>query len=189
MPPPTDRHHRRSVRLRQYDYTQAGAYFITLCTQGRECLFGEIVGDQMVLNDIGQIVATEWERTREIRTEVELDAWVIMPNHLHVVVVISESANEIAAAKTHLSSPTGESIRTQGSIKKSLSSLVQGFKSATTTQINIMRGTPRVPVWQRGLYEHVVRHEADLQRIREYIADNPRRWAEDENNPSRIADP
>ena len=184
---PPDRHHRRSVRLRQYDYRQSGAYFVTLCTYNRQCLFGEIIDGRMVQDDVGRIVATEWERTPQIRHEIDLDAWVLMPNHLHAIIVIAPAADELSLPQTSL--PAGVSIRGMGSIKKSLSSLVQGFKSATTVQINAARETPHVPVWQRGFYEHVIPHEADLRRIREYVADNPRRWAEDENNPSWIATP
>jgi REP element-mobilizing transposase RayT len=186
MPSPSDRHHRRSVRLRHYDYSQAGAYFLTICSKGRQCLFGQVIDGEIVLSDIGQVVASEWERTAEIRKEVELDAWVVMPNHLHAVVIITQSLIDIAAAKPPPHILSDASIRGMGSIKKSLSSLVQGFKSATTKPINVMRGTPRVPVWQRGLWEHVIRNEDDLKRIREYIANNPRRWLEDENNPARI---
>lgn len=178
-----DRHHRRSVRLRQYDYRQVGAYFLTLCTRHRECLFGEIVDGEMALNEIGRIVSSEWERTRQIRTEVDLDSWIVMPNHLHAVVVITQPSKDVSTIDSQSHLTVGASVRSLGSIKQSLSSLVQGFKSATTVKINTLRGTPGVPVWQRNLYEHIVRHEADLQRIRDYIADNPRRWAEDEENP------
>ena len=186
FPSSSDHHPRRSVRLRHYDYRQAGAYFLTLCTQNRICLFGEVVNGEMILSDIGQLVAVEWELTSEIRKEIELDAWVIMPNHLHAVVVITQSLIDIATTSSHAAVPPESSIRRMGSTKKSLSSLIQGFKSATTKQINVIRRTPGVPVWQRGMWEHVIRDDDDLNRIQEYIANNPLQWSEDENNPSRV---
>lgn len=85
------KHHRRSIRLQGYDYTRAGAYFITICTQGRECLFGEIVDGEMILNELGRIVQEEWEKTPAIRREMELDAFVVMPDHIHGIVIIRES--------------------------------------------------------------------------------------------------
>lgn len=186
METPPDRRHRRSVRLRQYDYSQAGVYFITLCTAGRQCLFGDIVDGEMMLNKIGQLTASEWERSMEIRKEIELDAWIIMPNHMHAVFLISHSSSAPAAATLQPSSAPDASIRTMGSIKKSLSSLMQGFKSATTAKINVIRQMPYVPVWQRGLWEHVVRSEAELKRIRDYIAANPQQWDADSNNPAHL---
>ena len=85
------KHHRRSIRLQGYDYTRAGAYFITICTQGRECLFGEIVDGEMILNELGRIVQEEWKKTPAIRREMELDAFVVMPDHIHGIVIIRES--------------------------------------------------------------------------------------------------
>jgi len=88
------KHHRRSIRLQGYDYTRAGAYFITICTKGRECLFGEIVAGEMILNELGRIVQEEWEKTPAIRREMELDAFVVMPDHIHGIVIIRESPVE-----------------------------------------------------------------------------------------------
>lgn len=83
-----DLHHRSSIRLKGYDYSQPGAYFITICTHNRACLFGHIVNGAMVLNDVGKIVADEWMKSDEIRNEIELDEWVVMPNHMHAIVMI-----------------------------------------------------------------------------------------------------
>ena len=85
-----NRHHRRSIRLRNYDYTQCGAYFVTICTEERRCIFGQVVGGEMVVNEWGQIVAEEWEQTAIIRPNVELDAFVVMPNHVHAIIVIAD---------------------------------------------------------------------------------------------------
>jgi len=93
-----EKHHRRSIRLKGYDYSQAGAYFVTICTKNRECLFGDVIDDGMMLNEYGTIVANEWKKSAKIRDEIELDEWVVMPNHFHGIVVI-RSDNERRAER------------------------------------------------------------------------------------------
>jgi REP element-mobilizing transposase RayT len=134
-------HHRRSVRLKGYDYSQPGAYFVTVCTWNKECLFGRIVDGEMHLNDYGKVVQEEWLRSAEIRREIMLDEWVIMPNHIHAIVVITDfrrGDRPVARTKDQSSRPTGPK-------PESLSSLMAGFKSAVTKRINIHRNTPRCP--------------------------------------------
>jgi len=172
-------HHHRSTRLPDYDYAQSGAYFVTICTQGRMCLFGEVVDGKMQLNEFGLMVQEEWLRTESIRAEVELDVFVVMPNHFHGVVVITTPAPHIGG--------TSESVGTHGRASlrrapKSLGSLVAGFKSVVTKRINQLRNTPGIPVWQRNYYERVVRNERELDVIRQYIVDNPAKWPEDKEN-------
>ncbi|GAA5002912.1 transposase [Pseudoluteimonas lycopersici] len=168
MPP-----QRKSIRLRGYDYTQAGAYFVTICAQGHACLFGNITNGEMRLNNIGNIVAEEWAKTREIRIGMELDAWVVMPNHFHGIIVIVDSRRR----GDRPVAPTGPQPRSVGAV-------VAGFKSAATKRINALRGTPGTPVWQRNYHEHIIRNEGSLDRIRQYILDNPAQWATDRENPS-----
>ena len=143
------------------------------------------MNDVMVLSEIGQIVKEEWVRTSVVRPQVELDAFVVMPNHFHGVVVIHEATSSRASvgatrrvAPTHR--PTGPAVGSVGAI-------IGQFKSIVTKRINALRGTPGVPVWQRNYYEHVVRSEGDLDSVRAYIINNPLHWAEDEYNPARIA--
>ncbi len=107
-----NRHHRRSVRLKNYDYSQAGGYFMTICTQDRGCLFGDIVDSEMRLNDLGRLVLAEWQRTADIRAEMKLDAFVVMPNHVHVVVFIEYDCVEPVGA--HGCAPTGVNVYTVG---------------------------------------------------------------------------
>ncbi len=171
---------RRSIRLSDYDYGQAGGYFITICTGNRESLFGEIIAGKMVLNPFGLIVQEEWLRSSFIRKEIELDAFVIMPNHFHGIVIIIGEQVVGATGRSPLRD------RPHGPQKKSLGSLVGGFKSTVTMRINRMRGTPRKPVWQRNYYEHVIRNEIDLKESYEYIENNPLNWLEDKNNPLNI---
>ena len=157
-----NRHHRRSIRLQGYDYAQTGAYFITLCTQGRARLFGRVTRGVVELTDIGRIVAEEWERTPSVRSNVELDAYVVMPDHIHGILVITHRDDGVAPleASSTLRSPA----RTIGAI-------VRGFKGAV-----VRRGG--MPIWQRNYHEHIIRSEAALDRIRTYIVANPARWEE-----------
>ena len=173
------RPHRRSVRLTGYDYSQAGAYFITTCVQDRMLLFGEVVDGEMRLNEYGEIVRREWERTGKIRQDVGIDAFVIMPNHFHGIIVIDPGRGTLQRAPTteRFGKPTSNTIPT----------IVRLFKSTTTRQINEHRGTPSIAVWQRNYYEHMVRSEKSLNRIRQYIADNPLQWAMDRENPNAVA--
>ena len=171
-----DKHYRRSLRLQGYDYSQDGAYFVTICTHNRECLFGDIADGEMVFNDYGKIVKEEWLKSSEIRREISLDEHIVMPNHFHGIVIIRRGDWPVA--------PT--TITTNGPKSGSIGSFVVGFKSAITRRINDRRKTPGVPVWQRNYYEHVIRDDDDLNRIREYIKGNPVQWAEDEENPTHI---
>ncbi|MDD2499991.1 MAG: hypothetical protein PHN92_04130 [Geobacter sp.] len=193
-----DIHHRRSIRLKGYDYSQAGAYFVTLCAFERECLFGDIFDGEMRLNDFGRIVAAEWMRSAELRAEIEIGEYVVMPNHFHGIVMICEpvgaygirpdcirpDVNGEKSGEYHSPLPD-ERFR---SPSKNIGSMVRGFKSAVTKRINIHRDTPGVPVWQRNYYEHVIRDDADYTRIAEYVADNPRRWIEDTLHPDNFKD-
>ena len=167
-------HHRRSIRLEGYDYAQAGAYFVTICAHARECLFGQIAADAMALNEFGEIVRDEWLRSSEIRSEIRPDEYIIMPNHFHGIIFIVP-ADPIRRGDRPVA-PIGPK-------PKSLGAFMAGFKSAVTKRINEMRRTPGATVWQRNYYEHIIRNEADYNRIAEYINHNPQRWAQDSLNP------
>ena len=184
-----DIHFRRSIRLQNYDYSTAGAYFITICTFERECLLGDVVAGEMRLNGIGQIVQEEWLRTAEMRKNVILDEFVVMPNHFHAIIHIHDIVgahcmrpdyNERAHVdRAHISAPLR---RKPGSI----GSIIAGFKSVATKRINQLRNNPGVPVWQRNYYERVIRNELELESIQQYIVDNPAKWQEDENHPAHL---
>ena len=185
---PPDRHHRRSIRLKGHDYTQPGAYFVTICTRDRECLFGEIVDEVMRLNDAGAIARRCLEDITDHFPLAELDAFAIMPNHVHGIFVIlgRGEASVVPLRVSKIPSKLDASPlrqRPNGTQPRSLSAIVQNFKSVSTRKMNAARGSPGTSVWQRGYYEHVVRNEDELKAIREYILGNPARWNEDENNP------
>ena len=181
-----EEHHRRSIRLKGYDYSQPGAYFVTVCTNKWKCLFGEIVGGTMVLNQLGQIVSGCWNEIPEHFPNVELDEFVTMPNHLHGIVVTANKNQLSACRGTACRAPTVESFGKP--VAGSLSTIMRSFKSAVTKEINKMRGTPNLPIWQRNYYEHVLRNEDKLNRTREYVLNNPLQWQFDRENPRRIQD-
>jgi len=172
-------YHRRSIRLKEHDYSQAGAYFFTACVKNKEYLFGEIAGGEMQLNTYGEIVKEEWCRSEKIRCEIGLDEFVIMPNHIHGIVWLGiHSFSECSPVRAHGRAPLQRKPR-------SLGSFIAGFKSSTAKHINASRTTPGAPVWQRNYYERVVRNDRELAKIREYILTNPIQWAMDRENPAR----
>ena len=164
MPFDSNRHHRRSIRLRGYDYASCGAYFVTLVTHKRELLF-----DDPVLHRVAE---TFWERIPRHAPHVSLDEWIVMPNHVHGILVIETSVN---------SDPSSS-----GPAAGSLGAVVGNFKSVTARRINRIRKTPGAPVWQRNYYDRIVRNERELQAIRQTIADNPRNWEMDREHPNAI---
>ena len=173
-----DIHHRRSIRLHSYDYSQAGAYFITLCTQKRECLFGDVVGDAMRLNDVGHRVQNVWDALPQHYSRVELDSFVVMPNHIHGIVVLNDAGAQFIA-------PNND----DGAMNRAptIGEIIRAFKARCTHSVNQLRGTKGLSIWQRNYYEHIIRNESSLKEIREYIANNPAQWANDRENPGVVA--
>jgi len=176
-----DIHHRRSIRLRNYDYLQAGAYFITLCTQKRECLFGAVVCDGMRLNDAGCIVQDIWNALPGHYPCVELDCFVVMPNHIHGIVVLNGAGARFIAPDHDGSTNSGAMNRAP-----TVGEIIRAFKARCTHGINQLRKTQGASIWQRNYYEHIIRSESSLQETREYIANNPAQWANDRENPNAV---
>jgi REP element-mobilizing transposase RayT len=160
-------------RLKNWDYSSNGYYYITICTKNRECLFGNIAGDKMQLSSIGEIVLQCWNDSFVIRKELFCDQFVIMPNHIHGIIIIEKlvetHGNASAPQRPHR-------------MPKSVSSFIGGFKSAVTKRVNEIRHTPGAAIWQNRFYDHIIRDEKSLQRIREYIVNNPMNWQTDEQN-------
>lgn len=177
----------KSIRLKGYDYSRVGAYFVTICTHNKECLFGSVMDENMVLNDFGRMVDVEWLKTIEIRKNIVLDRYVIMPNHFHGIVLITENNSgkaRLATTKYNVSIKMEFGKPQSGSLPV----IVGSFKSAVSRQINLMRNTPGKEVWQRNYYEHIIRNPDELNRIREYIINNPLKWHLDRDNPNCIPD-
>ncbi|PZV17051.1 MAG: transposase [Pseudanabaena sp.] len=147
-------HHRRSIRLQGYDYSQSGAYFVTICTFQRQHLFGEVNDEKMQLNVNGQIVSAIWQQIPRHFPTVELDEFILMPDHLHGIIVISEQAEQSI----------------------SLATIIQNFKSVSTRKINKITQNSGVSIWQRNYHERIVRSDQDLDRLRHYMLANPENW-------------
>ena len=185
-------HHRRSIRLKDYDYSQYGAYFVTICAQNRECLFGEIIDGAMVLNKLGQITHQCWQDIPKHFPQVELDEFVIMPNHVHGIICIV-GANNYSPQQTPESTPPLVRANDYSPLpaipcgtSKTIGSMVRGFKIGVKKCARLVREnnhSSQQPIWQRNYYEHIIRDESSLDLIREYINNNPLKWELDENNP------
>ena len=167
-------HQRRSTRLRGYDYSQSGAYFVTVCVQNRQSVFGKVTNGRMMLSGAGRMVEEEWLKTPAVRPQVQLDEFVVMPNHFHGIIMIRHESGTVGA--TRRVAPTGP---TAGSV----GAMMAQFKSIATKRMRALGNSSFA--WQRNYYEHIVRDEDSLNRIREYILTNPLRWDLDRENPER----
>lgn len=173
--------HRRSIRLRDYDYTQAGAYFVTVCMQNRKCLLGEIADEQMRLNAAGKMIERTWQELPDHYVGVDLDAYCVMPNHLHGIAVLVGQGRGQAQGPA----PTADLL--------TLPDVIHRYKPLTTKRYadGVKHfGWRPFPgrLWQRNYWERIIRNEQELQGIREYIHNNPARWQEDQLNAPNIAD-
>ena len=160
-------HHRRSIRIQDYDYTQEGMYFVTMCTHHRKLLFGEIEGDEMVTNALGKIVQSCWNSIPEHFPHAKPGGVVIMPNHVHGIIVIDDYAGSMNKL------PHGTS--------KTLGSIVRGFKTGVTQWAR--KNTSLIDIWQSNYYERIIRDEKELVLTSEYIINNPLQWSLDYLNP------
>ena len=224
-------HRRRSIRLPRYDYTTPGAYFVTICTWNRACVLGDIANDEMDLSVAGQVTQDVWEELPDHYPHVRLDAWVIMPNHVHGIIVLTDTdvltrapntgvgaglkpaptdgnagdirveAGSVGAGSVEAGSVGVDLVEAglveaglvgagfkpaptdRNTVHHGLPEIVRAFKTFSARRINALHGTAGAPFWQRNYYEHIVRDEAELNRIRQYIMDNPARWHEDPDNP------
>ena len=190
-----DKHHRQSIRLKYFDYTRASAYFVTVCTHDRECIFEDIV--------LRRVAEAAWLNLPRHHPTVTLDEWALLPNHLHGIIVMGDDCHgkgeafpqrplddayhgaNAEARPDYQSLGNASPLRRQSVhlSRHSLGALVGNFKSVTARRINAFRKTLGAPVWQRNYYEHIIRDDADLNRVREYIINNPANCNTDENNP------
>ena len=181
-----DKHHRRSIRLPGCDYSHPGEYFVTLCTLGRECLFGDPIRGAVRLNEWGRVAREEWLRSAGVRPGVVLDAFVIMPNHMHGIIILTAESQSVGprvgthALGAHSCAPLQNQNPSLRRPRRSLASFVACYKASVTRRVNELRGTPGARLWQRNYYERVIRDDDEMGRALGYIADNPARWAADD---------
>jgi len=168
-----NKYHRHSLRIKNYNYSLPGAYFITICTYRKENILGYIIDGKIKLNVLGKITVREWLRTFQIRKNIQLDEYVIMPNHFHGIIVLTDNSRGVLqyAPTNKFCSPS-----------QTIGSIIRGFKSAVTRQIKRLGYPFFYSIWQRNYYEHIIRNENELNRIREYIQNNPPRWQYDREN-------
>lgn len=184
-----DVHRRRSMRLQGYDYAQAGAYFITICTKDRQCLFGNIMNSKMECNKAGKMLERVWSELPTRFDVLELDEFTVMPNHFHGIVTLS-GRDRACLRPSQSSAKSGDhKDRPYGTRPDSIGRVVQAFKSITTHQyINGVRCSGWHPfpgkLWQRNYWDHIIRDEAELTNIREYIVNNPSLWESDQLHPA-----
>ncbi|MBI3742464.1 MAG: transposase [Chloroflexi bacterium] len=174
-----------STRLKGWDYSSAGFYFVTICARDRECFFGEVVDEEMRLSPIGKIVADEWQKTPIIRANVTLDEWVVMPNHLHGIIVINgamvETSRRGVSTPRDVPTPRGVATKNKSQLKPNLlGSMIGQFKSVCTKRI-WAQGFSNFG-WQERYHDHIIRNERALENIRNYIRANPAKWETDRNN-------
>ena len=170
-------HHRKSIRLKEYDYSSPGEYFVTVCAHQWEDVFCSIVNESVCLSPAGDIIKRHWEEIPKHFENVELDEFIIMPNHIHGIIVLTEPVGAIHESPLPM---TQRQRRTM-----TLSKIIGRFKMLTAKEINLMYKTTSQPVWQRNYYEHIIRNDKDLNNIRDYIINNPMQWHMDEENLHR----
>ena len=181
-------HHRRSIRLKGYDYSQAGAYFITICTHDRECLFGKIAGGEMTLNDAGKIANKCWIQIPKHFPNVILYEHIVMPNHVHgIIELVKNDATNVVVVGVQNFEPLQQQQQStepprnefQKIIPRSIGSIIRGYKIGVTKWFRNKSQPQPQPVWQRNYYEHIIRSEQSYQTISDYIINNPAKWKDD----------
>ena len=184
-------HHRRSIRLNGYDYASSGLYYITICTQDRECNLGEVKNGTMVLSDFGVIAQRCWDEICDHFDNVGLDEHVIMPNHVHGVIIIRDNSrrDEVTSSlRDPITDNVISSVRNDSRTKRrrfpTLGQIVAFYKYRSTKLINLIRDAPGTRFWQRNYHEHIIRDSGDLALIRAYIANNVHAWGEGETMTS-----
>jgi len=188
------KHRRRSIRLKEYDYSPAGAYFVTVCAKGRRCVLADIRDGNVVLSPVAEVVHQCGESVPNHFRSAKLDLFVVMPNHLHAILILNGrkgvQLNAPTKSAVHAAhARAGEQSNFYSSIspgRKTLSVIIRTFKAAVTTQCR--QKHYHFVGWQRNYYEHIIRDQNELNRIREYLMNNPLQWQFDRENPARVPD-
>lgn len=164
---------RQSIRLREFNYAQNGAYFVTICATQHLRLFGEIADGEIHLSQVGHVANSRWQDLPNHTPGLILDLWVVMPNHLHGIIVLPGSVVANAPGNQHPRGPK----------PGSLGAVIGGFKSAVSREVTAKNLSLVRPLWQRNYHERVIRNDRELDAIRKYIRDNPARWDSDPDHP------
>ena len=170
---------RRQIRLRDYDYSESGYYFVTICTRNRENWFGKVEDSEMCFNECGEIAKNLWVEIPKHFLGVRVDEFSVMPNHVHGILIIEERTVGNAYMRSHQRNAYMHSL--QNRTKMLLSKIIQQYKAALTRRINFLPNGIHFQ-WQKSFYDHVIRNENELSRIREYIKNSPLKWELDIEN-------
>jgi putative transposase len=183
-------HHRKTIRLRNYDYSQKGIYFVTICCRNKESLFGKIINELMIFNDMGKIADQYWQEIPQHYPNVYLDEYIIMPNHIHGILIIEQQAVGANDHSPYDHFPKKLSLSQhcwannypplRYGTSKTIGAIIRGYKIGVTKWFR--KNTNNYLVWQRNYYEHIIRNEKSLEQIRRYIINNPFNWQYDELN-------
>jgi len=193
---------RTSRRLNGWDYTRDGFYFVTICTAKRAMLLGNMINGQMELNEFGEIAADEWKNTFEIRENINPDKFIVMPNHIHVIIALHsgtsgahgsgtstgtvmacESGTVMARHDAANHPKNTSSFQKFGNpISGSISTIIGAYKSSVTKRINILRNTSGETIWQPRFHDRIIRTKKELDNVRKYIEQNPANWGSDKHN-------
>jgi len=183
------KHHRRTIRLRGHNYSGGGAYFITICVQDKQCMLGRVVDSRMTLSECGEVVQHVWETLPERFPILVPDAFQLMPNHLHAILVIPGTGLEPSlalATGTTVIQPSPQAVGTESRTRTpSMGQVVGAFKSISTIAVNRLEARAGRRLLQENFFEHIIRSVDELEKIRDYIRQNPARWYEDPENPDR----
>jgi putative transposase len=177
---------RKSIRLSQYDYSQPNYYFVTICTQYRECIFGDISNGEMAVSEEGKIVELCWINISKHFEHVSLDIFQIMPNHFHGIICINSVGARSSRPEQSHGAPAQFGRENPAPTNLTLGNVIAYFKYQSTKDRNFRKPPPYQLLWQRNFYEHIIRNDADLKRIREYIQNNPQQWDLDSENPNNF---
>jgi len=183
-------HRRPSLRLQTWDYSWPWWYYVTIVVNGRQKILGSVVDNKMQFSSLGEIVWDKWQGISKQYVGAEVDDCVVMPNHFHGIIIINDQsvgAIHESPLQTETLNPVHEEYIKQRR-HMTLSKIIGWFKMNSAKEINLRQRTPGCTVWQRGFYDHVIRNEADLHRIRTYIQNNPLQWSLDEENPDNVRD-
>jgi REP element-mobilizing transposase RayT len=183
-----NKHHRRSIRLKGFDYSSAGAYYVTIVAWHRECLFGEVVNGEMKLNRYGKIVQAEWLELPKRIQFLALGAYIVMPNHFHGILVFFDELGNAPLGLSNKFFPVSflPEFPPRGPQPESLGAMLAQFKSRVTKRLWKFPSLKETPIWQRNYYERIIRDEQELQNKTDYIEANPMLWDEDDENPNII---
>jgi REP element-mobilizing transposase RayT len=178
---------RSSTRLKEYNYSQPGFYYVTICTDSRKCIFGDIIDGEMHLNNAGEMVAEILRTLPEYYPDITIDNYIVMPNHVHIIIQIvgagSSRPNNAINNKNHDFDNGNDIINGRDNRAPTLGQIIAYFKYNSTKQINKFNNNGFNPIWQRNYHDHIIRKDKALHQIREYIINNPAAWDKDENNP------